>query len=131
MAENGQPTDTEGVGAAWQRLLSRGSSLLQSRLELAALELGEERQRLQIQLLLGLLAVLFGLLALGSLTALLVILFWDLGHWQVLTVLTLLYAGVVAFCVYRLRVAQRNAPAPFAATRAEFAKDSAVWRSRS
>ncbi|MGC9236908.1 MAG: phage holin family protein, partial [Thiomonas sp.] len=89
MAENGQPTDTEGVGAAWQRLLSRGSSLLQSRLELAALELGEERQRLQIQLLLGLLAVLFGLLALGSLTALLVILFWDLGHWQVLTVLTL------------------------------------------
>lgn len=130
MAETGQGAEPQGVGAAWQRLLSRGGTLLQSRLELAAIELGEERQRLQTLLLLGLVAVLFGLLAMGSLTALLVILFWDLGHWQVLTALTLLYVGVAAYCVYRLRAALRNAPAPFAATRAEFAKDSAVWRTR-
>jgi|YelNatPaOPRAMG01_1025707.scaffolds.fasta_scaffold01826_3 uncharacterized membrane protein YqjE len=131
MAENGQTPEPEGVVAAWQRLLSRAGTLLQSRLELAAIELGEERQRLQTQLLLGLVAVLFGMLALGSLTALLVILFWERGRWQILTVLTLLYTGAVAYCIYRLRTIQRNAPAPFAATRAEFAKDSAVWRSRS
>ena len=131
MAETVQGAEPQGVGAAWQRLLSSGGTLLQSRLELVAIELGEERQRLQTLLLLGLVAVLFGLLALGSLTALLVILFWDLGHWQVLTVLTLLYVGVAAYCVYRLRAALRNAPGPFAATRAEFAKDSAVWRTRS
>ncbi|MDD4887494.1 MAG: phage holin family protein [Thiomonas sp.] len=130
MTETGQGAEPQGVGAAWQRLLSRGGVLMQSRMELAAIELGEERQRLQTLLLFGLVAVFFGLLALGSLTALLVILFWNLGHWQVLTLLSLLYAGVAAYCAYRLREALRNAPPPFAATRAEFAKDSAVWRAR-
>lgn len=126
-----QSTEPDGLGVAWQRLLRSAGTLLQSRLELAAIELGEERQRLQALLLLGLLAVLFGLLALGGFTALLVILLWPLGHWQVLSALTLLYAGVAGFCVVRLRAAIHNAPPPFAATRAELAKDSAVWRARS
>lgn len=130
MVETGQGEQPQGIGAAWQRLLSHGGALLQSRIELAAIELGEERQRLQTLLLLGLVAVFFGLLALGSLTALLVILFWNLGHWQVLTVLTLLYAGVAIYCIDRLRRAVRNAPPPFAATRAELSKDSAAWRAR-
>lgn len=130
MAENGQGEAPQGLGAAWQRLLRHGSALLQSRIELFAIELGEERQRLQTLLLFGLVALLFGLLALGSLTALIVILFWEMGRWQVLTLLSLLYAGVAAYCVYRLREALRNAPPPFSATRAEFAKDSAVWRAR-
>ncbi|OYV29444.1 MAG: hypothetical protein B7Z79_10495 [Thiomonas sp. 20-64-9] len=130
MTDTEQAKEPQGVGAAWQRLLSRGVALLQSRLELAAIELGEERQRLQTLLLFGLLAAFFGLLALGSLTALLVILFWDLGHWQVLTLVSLLYAGVAAYCVSRLREALRNTPPPFASTRAEFAKDGDVWRTR-
>lgn len=120
-----------GLGAAWQRLARSAASLVQSRLELAAIELGEERQRLQTLLLLGLFAVLFGLLALGSLTALLVIVFWSLGHWQVLSALALLYAVVAVACIARLRALVRDAPPPFAATRAELAKDSAAWRARS
>lgn len=132
MADSAQsPSETSSsLGAAWQRLLGSGSAMLQSRIELASIELAEERTRLQTLLLLGLVAVFFALLALGSLTALLVILFWERGHWQTLTVLFLLYAAVAAYSVWRLRQAVRNAPTPFAATRAEFAKDSALWRTR-
>lgn len=131
MADEAQTGKAEGLSAAWQRLVIRGSAMLQSRIELASIELAEERQRLQTLLLFGLVAVFFALLALGSLTALLVILFWDRGHWQVLTALAVVYVGVAVYSVYRLRDAIRNAPAPFAATRAEFSKDCAVWRTRS
>ena len=127
-ARSGQP---EGLGPAWQRLIGSAASVLQSRIELASIELSEERQRLVTLLLLGLVAVLFGLLALGSLTALLVILFWDRSHWAVLTALSVVYCAVVTYSLYRIRQAIEQAPPPFATTRAELAKDAAVWRVRS
>ncbi len=130
MAKDAQPGQSEGLGAAGQRLLSSAAALLQSRVELASIELAEERQRLVALIVLGAVAMLFGLLAVGSLTALLVILFWDRSHWLVLALLCLLYIAVAAYGVYRIRAAIRHAPAPFAATRAELAKDAAVWRSR-
>lgn len=127
-ARSGQP---EGLGPAWQRLIGSAASVLQSRIELASIELSEERQRLVTLLLLGVVAVLFGLLALGSLTALLVILFWDRSHWVVLTALCVVDFVVVAYSLYRIRQAIEQAPPPFATTRAELAKDAAVWRVRS
>ena len=127
-AHTGQP---EGLGAAWQRLIGSAASLLQSRIELASIELAEERQRLLSLLVLGAVAVLFGLLAVGSLTALLVILFWDRSHWLVLSALCVLYFCVAAYGLYRIRQTIEQAPVPFAATRAELAKDAAVWRARS
>ncbi len=132
MSDSAQTGQSEGLGTAWQRLLSSGGAMFRSRLELAGIELAEERQRLLWLLLMGLFAVLFGLLALGSLTALLVVLFWDVvGRWQTLAVLFLLYAGITGYCVFRLRAAVQNAPTPFAATRAELEKDCATWRARS
>lgn len=132
MSDSAQTGQSEGLGSAWQRLLSSGDAMFRSRLELAGIELAEERQRLLWLLLLGLLTMLFGLLALVSLTALLVVLLWDVvGPWQTLAVLFLLYAGVTGYCVFRLRAAVENAPVPFSATRAEFEKDGAAWRARS
>ncbi|MDY0331702.1 MAG: phage holin family protein [Thiomonas sp.] len=129
-SDDAQPGQSEGLGAAGQRLLGSAAALLQSRIELAGIELAEERQRLVGLLVLGTVVVLFGLLALGSLTALLVILFWDRSHWLALALLCLLDIAVVAYCIYRIRAAIRQAPAPFATSRAELAKDAAIWRSR-
>ncbi|CUA92906.1 phage holin family protein [Thiomonas bhubaneswarensis] len=131
MSNDEHSSQPDGLGAAWQRLTASAASLLQSRIELASIELAEERQRLLALAVLGAVAVLFGLLAVGSLTALLVILFWDRSHWAVLTALCVLYFGVAAYCLYRIRQATLHAPVPFATTRAELAKDAAVWRSRS
>ncbi|MGE0072535.1 MAG: phage holin family protein [Thiomonas sp.] len=124
---NAQPHD---LRAAWQRLVDSGGSLLRSRLELAGIELAEEWKRLQRVLLLLLVAAVAALLAIGSFTALLVIALWDRSHWLVLAVLGAAEAGVVAYCLFRLRAALHDAPPPFAATRAELAKDGAMWRSK-
>lgn len=128
MSESESPD--AGVSASWKRLAETGGELLQSRLELLSIELAEERERLQRAVLLAAVAMLFGLLALGCLSALIVIVFWPLGHWQALTALVVVDFAVVAYCGLRLRGLFVDGPRPFAATRAELARDRAYWQAR-
>jgi|YelNatPaOPRAMG01_1025707.scaffolds.fasta_scaffold07710_6 uncharacterized membrane protein YqjE len=130
MTETDSSAQPQDLRAAWRRLLDSGGSLLRSRLELAGIELAEEWRRLQRMVLWLLVAAVAALLAIGTLTALLVIVFWDRSHWLVLAVLGAAEAGVAAYGLARLRAALHDAPPPFAATRAELAKDSAMWRSK-
>lgn len=132
MSANGSEDVAGGIAAAWRRLMGVGGAVLQGRLELAGIEFEEEVRRWSGIAILGAVAAVFALLTLAGLSALLVILSWSrIGPWQVLTILCVAYAAIAAYCVSRLRAAIRNAPPPFAATRAEFEKDRAAWRARS
>jgi uncharacterized membrane protein YqjE len=75
--------------------------LLVSRIELAALELGEIRDNLARFLLVAALGVVALWFAVGSWTALIVVLAWDRMGWTILllvaAVFTLLAAGILLF----------------------------------
>lgn len=128
--ENPTASAASHLAAAWKRLLQSAADLLGSRFELLAIELAEEQAWLRRVVLFGAIAAMFGLLFLGVLSALIVVLFWPLGQWPALLVLTLVYAAVCAFALWQLRGLIAHRPPPFAATRAELARDLAQLRAR-
>ena len=79
-----------------RRLLTIG----ENRLELLALEVQEERERLLHAFLLALGVATFGLLAGLALSATLVVLFWTYSPTAVLLTFTVVY-GAAAICLYR------------------------------
>ena len=79
-----------------QRLLTIG----ENRLELLAVEVQEERERLLHAILLAFGVAAFGLLAGITLTAAIVVLLWAWSHVAVLLTLTGLY-GAAGVCLYR------------------------------
>ncbi|KVT47094.1 phage holin family protein [Burkholderia ubonensis] len=114
-----------------RRLIGSVIGLLQTRLELAGIELAEEKERLMGVLFLGLVAMMLATMALISLTALVAIAFWDTYRWQSLAVVTALYAITGAACALKVRASLRNAPFVFEATLAEFEKDRELFRGKS
>jgi len=81
-----------------RRLLTIG----ENRLELFTVEVQEERERLLRAFLLALGVAAFGLLAGIALTALVVVLFWNVSPAAVLLVMTVLYGAAAAFLYVRL-----------------------------
>lgn len=112
-----------GLLASLSRLASTAIEIVQTRIELIAAELDEERARLAQALLLAVVAAFF--LALGVLLAVLflVVLFWDTHRLLALGSLALLslLAGGSALMVVRARLAQR--PRLFSRTLEELARD--------
>jgi uncharacterized membrane protein YqjE len=103
-------------------------AMVQTRLELASVELAEERSRLMKVGLLACFGLVFFGLALLTLTALIAILFWDTYRWQALTGLTLVYLLLCAGCLAFARHLVRDAPPLFEATLAEIDKDREILR---
>lgn len=97
--------------------------LLVSRIELAALELGEMRDNLARLLLVGALGIVALLFALGCWTALVVVLAWETMGWKILLVVAVLYTlaalGILLYA--RAMLAQDKLAMP--ATMAELRKD--------
>lgn len=125
------PNDTHSPHASrgpLRRMLSSAFALLQTRLELLGIELAEERERLVAMLFLGLVAVMLAMMALISLTALIVVAFWDSYRWQVLVGITAVYALGALICALRARRGLREAPIAFEATLKEFEKDREMFR---
>ena len=81
-----------------RRLLTIG----ENRLELFTVEVQEERERLLRAFLLALGVAAFGLLAGIALTALVVVLFWNVSPVAALLVMTVLYGAAAAFLYVRL-----------------------------
>ena len=81
-----------------RRLLTIG----ENRLELFTVEVQEERERLLRAFLLALGVAAFGLLAGIALTALVVVLFWNVSPVAALLVMTVLYGTAAAFLYVRL-----------------------------
>lgn len=110
-----------GLATGW-------AGLLDTRLELAALELAQERERLLLRLALlagGILALLIGLLGLG---AFVVLVFWETDRLMVMFAVAAAFvvAGAVLLGI-AARMGRRGA-APFEATLAEFHKDVELLR---
>ena len=123
---NGTPGGaTAGLRGALGQLGGSLLGLLRTRLELAALELDEERDRAIEALVLVHVATLAFAFALLAASTLVVVLFWDTYRIAALCGMTLVYLliGIAA----ALRFTRRRPPGarPFAATLAELERDRA------
>lgn len=111
-----------------RRVLGSALEITQSRLELLGIELTEEKERLLTVVFLGLAAMLLGLLALITLTALIAAVFWETYRWQALGAIALVYVLAAWFCAAKVQRILRDAPLPFEATLGEFEKDRDALR---
>ena len=100
----------------------------QTRLEILATEIEEERVRLE-QLLLYALAAAFCLgLGIVLCVALVVLYYWDTHRLAAVGILAAGFLGAGALLGWVLRDKAKTRPKPFAVTRGELAKDSAMLR---
>ena len=128
MAEEGGGAARGGLLHSIQQLAGTLLAAAQTRLEILATELEEERLRLE-QLLLVALAAAF-CLGMGVLLAVafVVIYFWDTHRLISVGILTLAFLAAGAVFAWILRHQVMTRPKPFAATRSELAKDEAFLR---
>lgn len=110
-----------GLIAGLAGIAKNAFGLLVSRIELAALELGEVRDNLARLLFIGALGLVAVLFALGCWTALLVVLAWEAMGWKILllvaTFYTLLALGILWFARGMLRDDKLSMPATLAELR--------------
>jgi uncharacterized membrane protein YqjE len=110
-----------------RRLLARASvaglDLLRTRFELASIEFAEERERAKASLVLVVIAALFCAIALLALSALVVLCFWDTHRLAAMAAVTATHLAIGVGAIWRLKVTQRSASAPFAQTLAELERD--------
>jgi uncharacterized membrane protein YqjE len=103
------PTETvPNLAAATKRLTQRAFVIGENRIELLMLEVQEERERILRSIWLALSAVVFGLLAGITLTALIAAAFWQQSPLTVLAVLTVLYGGAAVGLYFRLSSMQKD-----------------------
>ncbi len=109
----------ETVGRLGRTLLA----MLQTRLELAAVELEEEGQRWLGYLMLALLAMLLFGIALALVALFIVILFWDSHRLEAVGALALVFALGGAAVALALKASLARKPRLLGASVAELAKD--------
>lgn len=119
-----------GIRELIGRLAASVASAVDTRVQLAALEFAEERERARERLGLLLLASIAGGFALLAANALFVVLLWDRLGWVSLALVTVLWSAVAAIAARRLAIASRRDQRPFAATLAEFERDRAFLGER-
>ena len=122
-----EPYPSGGLKATATQAANSALSLLRTRLELASIELAEERERLYVRLALMFAAVLlmvFGVLGVGVLVA---VYFWDTYRIAAILVPTLLCMAVGAVLMGKSKALGLAGGLPFAATLAEFDKDRAAF----
>jgi uncharacterized membrane protein YqjE len=114
-----------GLRGALAQLGSSLFGLLRTRLELAALDFQEERQRTAEGLILTLVTVFFVAFAVLAAQTLVVAWFWETHRFAAICGVMVfdLLVGLVA--LLRLRALRRDHPTPFAATLAELERDRA------
>jgi uncharacterized membrane protein YqjE len=120
-----------GVRGSLRRLADSVVGLLQTRVELFAVEFQEERLR-TIRLLVAVsLAVAIGIAGLQVIIGALALVMWNVaGYWGLagLAAVAMLTSGILLWAIQR-RIMQ--SPAPFSGTTAEFKKDAALLRPKS
>ncbi len=114
-----------GIRDLLGRLAASLASAVDTRVQLAALEFAEERDRTRDRLVLVLVAAIAAALALLGVNGVFVALLWDRLGWVALLLPTLLWIAVAALAFRRLSIASRREQRPFAATLAEFSRDRA------
>lgn len=104
--------------------------ILQTRVEVVATELEEERARLQEMLLFGILTLFFVGVGLVLLTLFVIMLYWDTHRLAVLAGAALLYLGSGGFAGIVLYRRLKSRPRLFSATLSELMKDREQFTSR-
>ena len=124
---NDTPENPAGILAALRRILDSGLAVLQTRIELFALEVREEKWRLIETIVWASAAVALSMMTLTLLTFLVIILFWDSARMPVLLALSGLYllGTIVAWRELRARLLRSSA---FSDTVDEIKKDRACLR---
>jgi uncharacterized membrane protein YqjE len=120
----GRPS--RGLRGAVEALGGAVLGLLHTRLELAAVELDEVRERAIERLVFVLVAVLSLAFAVFGASALIVVAFWDTNRIAALLIVVLFYVVVGLFALWRLAARGRAEQPPFAETIAQFERDR-VW----
>jgi len=122
-----KPYPSGGLRASASQAANSAMSLLRTRLELASIELAEERERLYVRLALMFAAVLlmvFGVLGMGVLIA---VYFWDSYRIAAVLAPTLLCIAVGVALLRKSKALGHAGGLPFSATLAEFDKDRAAF----
>jgi len=117
--DSGRPGLIAGIGAIAANLFG----LLLSRLELAALELGEMRDSLLRLLLLGALGMVALWFALACWIALIVVLAWDAMGWTVLLLIAAVLSALALGILFYLRAQIGKGVLSLPATMAELRND--------
>jgi uncharacterized membrane protein YqjE len=124
VAESTEPTLAGTAARLWAALIEG----VQLRVELLALELAEERQRL-VELVFSALATAVAVLLFAmSLNVLLLVVFWDTHRLAAVVGMCLFYAGAAAACVLLHRRRSRRLAPPFAASTAVLRQDQDTLR---
>ena len=111
-----------------RRLLATVLAMGQVRLELAGIELADERDRLIWIAACGLLGAFALAVSLVSLTILVAVAFWDAARLPALMAITLIWMGLGLGALWRARYLARIAPPPMSLTLAELRRDLEALR---
>ncbi|MBI3880314.1 MAG: phage holin family protein [Verrucomicrobia bacterium] len=112
-----------GLFGSVRRLGDAALGMIHRRLELASIELHEEKHRLLDLLLRAAALVVLGILTLVTATALVVVIFWDRSPVATLAIITGLYALATLAVALGIRDKLKHSPPPFAESIDELKKD--------
>jgi len=115
-----------GLRPTLQRLVAGGIALARTRLELASVELAEERSRVTSIVALAVAGAVLATLALAALTLFVVAYYWDTHRFEAIAALVIVYGALAAFAFLRASSIVSRQPTPFAASIAELEKDRAI-----
>jgi uncharacterized membrane protein YqjE len=118
-----------GVLASLRNLAASAVGIARTRLDLLANELEEQRIRALELIVLGVVALLFGLVSTLAVTAWLVIALWDHYRLWTLGLLSVLYLGGFIAALLTLRAKAAERPKVFATSLAELRRDEDLLRS--
>lgn len=118
-----------GVLASLRNLAATTVGIARARLDLLANDLEEQRIRALELIVLGVVALLFGLVSILAVTAWIVIALWDHYRLWTLGLLSLLYMGGFIATVLTLRAKAAERPKVFATSIAELRRDEDLLRS--
>jgi uncharacterized membrane protein YqjE len=102
------PDDGLHLAGAARQVAQRLLVILENRLQLLTVEVREERDRILLAIGLAIIMMMCGLMALITLTALIVVALWKVSPVATLSVLTVLYAAAAVFLHARLSKLQRD-----------------------
>ncbi len=119
-------TESGGLLASVRVLFGTLLGMAQTRLELIATELEEERLHMARLLLYGFLALFFFGLGVLALSLLVIAAFWDTHRLAAITMVVVVYLGIALLSALCARRQLRRKPRLFSATLAEIDKDRAA-----
>jgi uncharacterized membrane protein YqjE len=117
------PLEPPGLISGISGVVRNVLGLVVSRVELAALELGEVRNNLLKLLLVAALGIFMGLFSFALLTAMVVYLCWDALGWKILLILAAVFVAATIAIIFYVKSMLSAGELSIPATLAELARD--------